>query len=129
MFSTAADLAKFSQSILRAWGGEHVLFEPAQVRHFLTTSCAPNTSWRLGWDTPSIAPNVSHAGDLWPRNNAVGHLGFTGCSLWLSLDHGAYAVLLTNRVHPTRDTSGIRELRRDVMDWVAKALGIASPLR
>jgi hypothetical protein len=31
-------------------------------------------------------------------------------------------VLLTNRVHPTRNGHGIRELRRAVMDGVVRAL-------
>ena len=38
----------------------------------------------------------------WPRTAAVGHLGFTGTSLWLDLARRRWVALLTNRVHPTR---------------------------
>lgn len=44
--------------------------------------------------------------------NTIGHLGFTGTSLWIDLDTGSYAVLLTNRVHPNRNDIRIRKLRQ-----------------
>jgi len=40
-----------------------------------------------------------------------GHLGFTGTSLWIDPDAEAVVVLLTNRVHPTRDNVAIRAAR------------------
>jgi CubicO group peptidase (beta-lactamase class C family) len=40
-----------------------------------------------------------------------GHLGFTGTSLWIDPDAEAVVVLLTNRVHPTRDSVAIRAAR------------------
>ena len=43
--------------------------------------------------------------------SAIGHTGFTGTSLWIDYERDVYAVLLTNRVHPTRDNHGIRALR------------------
>jgi CubicO group peptidase (beta-lactamase class C family) len=64
---------------------------------------------------------VSHAGDRWPRDG-FGHLGFTGCSIWLDPPRDRAVVLLTNRVHPSRAREGIRELRRAVMDGVVAAL-------
>jgi CubicO group peptidase (beta-lactamase class C family) len=42
----------------------------------------------------------------------IGHLGFTGTSLWMDLDRGRFAILLTNRVHPSREDTRIRELRQ-----------------
>jgi CubicO group peptidase (beta-lactamase class C family) len=86
---------------------------------------------RLGWDTPSRTPGVSHAGEKWPREHAIGHLGFTGTSLWLDLARGRYVALLTNRIHPTRDGTAepIKALRRAVADAVVDALdsGGATP--
>ena len=38
------------------------------------------------------------SGRLFSRNS-VGHLGFTGTSLWIDLDQEAIVVMLTNRVH------------------------------
>ena len=94
-------------------------FTTDMVTHFATTSAAPNTTWRLGWDTPSSTPGVSHAGDLWPRTGSIGHLGFTGTSLWLDLPNRRWVALLTNRVHPSRFGSSaedIKALRRAVND-------------
>jgi CubicO group peptidase (beta-lactamase class C family) len=41
----------------------------------------------------------------------VGHLAFTGCSFWLDLEHDLAVVLLSNRVHPTRDNEAIKVFR------------------
>ena len=35
--------------------------------------------------------------------NAVGHLGFTGTSIWIDLERDLHVIVLTNRVHPSRD--------------------------
>jgi CubicO group peptidase (beta-lactamase class C family) len=53
---------------------------------------------------------------------AVGHLGFTGTSLWIDLERDAHVVLLTNRVHPRRDNERIREVRPRVHDAAMEAL-------
>lgn len=63
----------------------------------------------LGWDRTT--PGGSTGDALGPRT--VGHLGFTGCSLWIDPDAGAAYALLTNRVHETRDPPDrIMALRR-----------------
>ncbi|HUH06142.1 MAG TPA: serine hydrolase domain-containing protein [Kofleriaceae bacterium] len=121
LFSTASDLARFARAMIAAARGEPGLFAPAVVRTFISTSAAPETTWRLGWDRPAPLPSQSHAGDLWPRDG-VGHLGFTGCSMWLDPPRGRYAILLTNRVHPSRDKVGILEVRRAYMDAAWRAL-------
>lgn len=54
-------------------------------------------SHRLGWD--GVTPGGSSAGPRWPLDG-VGHLGFTGCSLWLAPRQGVAVALLANRVHP-----------------------------
>ncbi len=122
LFSTAGDLARFAAAMNAAVRGEPGRpFEPERARRVATTPSVPGSTWRLGWDTPSPVPGVSHAGDRWPRDG-FGHLAFTGCSMWLDPPRDRAAVLLTNRVHPTRRGSGIRELRRAVMDAVVAAL-------
>jgi len=125
LFARLGDVASFAQAIVQtAAGVPRGRLVPAVVNQFLTASAAPSTSWRLGWDTPSAIPGVSHAGDRWPRAGAVGHLGFTGTSLWLDLPRQRWVALLTNRVHPTRiDTAEpIKALRRDVGDAVVAML-------
>jgi CubicO group peptidase (beta-lactamase class C family) len=59
-----------------------------------------------------------------PRT-AVGHLGFTGCSLWIDPEHETWIVLLSNRVHPAVPTSDqFRVFRPRVHDAALEALGL-----
>jgi CubicO group peptidase (beta-lactamase class C family) len=64
----------------------------------------------LGFDRVARDGSGSTAWGFSPES--IGHLGFTGTSLWVDLDQGRFAVLLTNRVHPLRSDSRIRDLRR-----------------
>ncbi|MCL4225179.1 MAG: beta-lactamase family protein [Myxococcales bacterium] len=129
LFAPLPDVAAFARALARAPRHRVGRLAPAVVERCFTAAAAPDTSWRLGWDTPSATPGVSHAGDAWPRAHAVGHLGFTGTSLWLDWARGRWAVLLTNRVHPARDrpeAARIKELRREVGDlaWALLERGL-----
>jgi CubicO group peptidase (beta-lactamase class C family) len=55
-------------------------------------------------------------------SRAIGHTGFTGTSLWIDPARDLYVVLLTNRVHPSRDGVGIQDARRALHDAVVTAL-------
>ena len=77
------------------------------------------STWALGWDTPS--PDSSTAGRF-VSQRAVGHLGFTGTSIWIDLERDCHVVLLTNRVHPTRRNDAIRMIRPRLHDAVFEAL-------
>jgi CubicO group peptidase (beta-lactamase class C family) len=73
----------------------------------------PGGTLRAGFDGKS--ESGSSAGErAGPRT--FGHLGFTGTSLWLDPDANAVLVVLTNRVHPTRDNVAIRAARPVVHD-------------
>jgi len=125
LFGTIGDVAGFAAALVdTAAGHARGRWQPEIVRRFLGDAAAPHTSWRLGWDTPSATPGVSHAGDLWPRVAAFGHTGFTGTSLWLDLRRGRWVALLTNRVHPTRHgtADAIKALRRSVGDAAIRLL-------
>lgn len=120
LFARIGDVATFAAAFVDTAAGQpRGRLRTDVVNHFLSTSAAPDTSWRLGWDTPSATPGVSTAGDRWPRVGAVGHLGFTGVSLWLDLPRRRWVTLLTNRVHPTRfgeSAEVIKAVRRQVND-------------
>jgi CubicO group peptidase (beta-lactamase class C family) len=126
LFATIGDVAAFAAAIVHtATGTPRGRFRTDVLTEFANTSAAPGASWRLGWDTPSPTPGVSHAGDRWPRLGSIGHLGFTGTSLWLDLPHRRWVALLTNRVHPTRHGSSaedIKALRRAVNDRATELL-------
>ena len=92
---------------------------PGLMREFWTRHASvPRSTWALGWDTPT--PETSSAGRHISAR-AVGHLGFTGTSLWIDLERDAHVILLTNRVHPRRDNEAIKALRPAVHDAVLEA--------
>jgi CubicO group peptidase (beta-lactamase class C family) len=65
--------------------------------------------------TPRTIGMVSAAGSRAARgvlaDDAAGHTGFTGTSLWLEPRSGRVFVLLTNRVHPTVPSREFQDLR------------------
>jgi serine-type D-Ala-D-Ala carboxypeptidase len=77
------------------------------------------STWALGFDTPS--PAHSSCGDHFSKDS-VGHLGFTGTSFWLDLNREVLVILLTNRVHPTRENSGIKTFRPVIHNLVMEIL-------
>lgn len=100
LFGTVDNVHRLGQMFLDSYiGKEGAPFHTGTVRRFFTRSKrTANKTWALGWDTPS--PKDSLAGSRMSRS-AVGHLGFTGCSIWIDLQHDCVTTLLTNRVHPT----------------------------
>ncbi|HUQ03315.1 MAG TPA: serine hydrolase domain-containing protein [Kofleriaceae bacterium] len=129
LFAPLADVATFARAMAGAPHHGAGRIDAAVAEACFSSSAAPDTSWRLGWDTPSREPGVSHAGDAWPREHAVGHLGFTGTSVWIDHARGRWVVLLTNRVHPSRsrpEAARIKDLRRAVGDlaWALLERGL-----
>jgi CubicO group peptidase (beta-lactamase class C family) len=123
LFSTASDLARFGRQLLRALddGVESRLPVAPSTAHRFTTRQAGLTR-TLGWDAAPGSGGIGRA--LSPR--AFGHTGFTGTSLWLDPERDLFVVLLTNRVNPTRDGTGIAELRRTVHEVAARAMDLPS---
>jgi CubicO group peptidase (beta-lactamase class C family) len=121
LFSTAPDLAKIALTLCRAYRGQSDFLPADIVQRFWTTSAAAHTSWRMGWDTPSSDPGVSHSGDHWPKSG-VGHLGYTGTAWWLAPEQERAVILLTNRVYHSCEPSGIKALRRACMHAICQAL-------
>ena len=72
----------------------------------------------LGWDGRS---EPSSSGRWFPPDS-VGHLGFTGTSLWIAPSEEVVVALLTNRVHPSVEDLRIRSLRPAVHDAVVSNL-------
>lgn len=127
LFSTASDLHRFGYTLLQCSKGVSSFFSPAVIQEFWRIQdCVPHSTRTLGWDTRS--PENSQAGAFFSMNT-VGHLGFTGCSLWIDRDEDIVAVLLTNRVHPQRDNAAIKEFRPLLHDTLHTLLTRPAPLR
>jgi CubicO group peptidase (beta-lactamase class C family) len=104
LFASALDLGRFAEEWLSAARGEGSVLEPADLER--VRSSGGDAPW-LGWRSmDEDRPSILH------------HTGFTGTALWIDPEGGRFALLLTNRVHPSRDGSGIRELRRRFVDLV-----------
>jgi serine-type D-Ala-D-Ala carboxypeptidase len=97
LFGTADDIATYAQAWLKLdsrLGREEVLLE------CIKEQVADGKLRRgLGW---LLKGETSFAGKF-ATEKGYGHTGFTGTSLWLEPEQGWFAVLLTNRVHPTRN--------------------------
>jgi CubicO group peptidase (beta-lactamase class C family) len=125
LFAPADDVLRFAGAVLDAWHGrggealERVL--PGEwLRRFLTRQDGgpAGATWTLGWDTPT--PGVSSSGRHFTPGATVGHLGFTGTSLWIDLAREAVVVMLTNRVHLVAKRSPFK-LRAVVHDLVMES--------
>jgi CubicO group peptidase (beta-lactamase class C family) len=116
LFGTVDGVAAVAEAWLHSSLSGSGLFDSRLVAQFWTKSAVPDSTRALGFDTPS--PRDSQAGGgFGPRT--VGHLGFTGTSLWIDPDRGLTVVLLTNRVHPTRTNDAIKRFRPALHDRVA----------
>jgi beta-glucosidase-like glycosyl hydrolase/CubicO group peptidase (beta-lactamase class C family) len=102
LFSTARDLATYAQTFLNMGTYDHRrVFPRASVATFTRRQDLPAGSGRaLGWDT-------AYESDRWGMFSpgAFGHTGYTGTSLWIDPQRDLFVILLTNRVHPTRENT------------------------
>ena len=120
LFATGRQVWRFAQGLLNGLKGRSWLVSTPTVRTFTTCQGVPvGSTWALGWDTPT--PGKSSAGQYF-SSTAIGHLGFTGTSLWIDPITEVIVVLLTNRVHPSRQREGIRTFRPLIHDAVSRAL-------
>ena len=113
LFSTASEVVALGDAWRRALDSGEWL--PAKIA---SSAVQRRPGGRgLGWDLKS--PEASSAGEKF-GSRSFGHLGFTGCSLWVDPDRGLTAVLLTNRVFFGRDNLGIRSFRPRFHDAAAE---------
>jgi CubicO group peptidase (beta-lactamase class C family) len=118
LFSTAGDLFLFAREIVRARKGEgRVLSRPSAVRMTTPVAQPPGCPWTLGFDTPT--PPRSQAGERAPVG-AVGHLGYTGGSIWIDPAREISVILLTNRVVFGSGNRKLSALRPGIHDAVWK---------
>lgn len=125
VFSTASDLAVFAHMFLNEgkYGGTRIL-EPETV-DLLTENRIPQfpgddhgLGWELqqGWFMDALSSPSSY-----------GHTGYTGTSIVVNPENETIAILLTNRVHPTRETVSTSPTRRIFARTVADAIPVDSP--
>jgi CubicO group peptidase (beta-lactamase class C family) len=117
LFGTAAAVHRLCYQILRALENKAgKVIDPYVIQCFADRN--NGTMRPAGFDSPS-EENAS-SGHFFSKRS-VGHLGFTGTSFWIDPDNGLIAILLTNRVHPSRENVEIRKFRPRIHDLIVPA--------
>jgi CubicO group peptidase (beta-lactamase class C family) len=119
LFGDALGVFQVAQSLMAAYNGsdEGAPFQGSWARRFLSREGPGRRA--LGFDVPS--ETGASCGRHF-SSRTVGHLGFTGTSLWMDLNRAVIVVLLTNRVHPSRSNERIRDFRPRLHDAVMRAV-------
>jgi len=121
LFSTVEDLSRFARMILAGGSLEEVRVLSPQAVQIMTSTQTPSGMQErrgIGWDIDTAFSTPR--GERFPIGS-IGHTGFTGTSMWLDPDSGAYVLLLTSRLHP--DGKGdVRALRKRVATLAARAV-------
>ena len=120
LFSTAEDLAIFAQMMLNGgeYNGVRILGDSTVA---LFTRRAVGTR-ALGWDS---GKGGGAGSGRYLSEQAYGHTGFTGTSMWIDPSRDMFVILLTNRVHAPRarrPAKVISDVRHDLADAAALAV-------
>jgi serine-type D-Ala-D-Ala carboxypeptidase len=118
LFGTGLDVYRLTKHILDSTNGTGGFLPQKIASLFVTRSGTPQSSWAVGWDTPSHPSSSGRF--LSPQS--FGHLGFTGCSIWCDRDRELIVVLLTNRIHPSARNARIRAFRPVIHDLIVREL-------
>lgn len=123
LFGTIAGVLEMGVHLLDQWLGreEHPNYLASDLRLFLKRQGIPGSTWALGFDTPSA---TGSSGGRYLAPTSVGHLGFTGTSFWIDPTRDLVMVLLSNRVHPSRENSRIKQFRPLFHETVMESLGL-----
>lgn len=112
LFSNIDDITRFAHMLVNGGQipGKHPFLSHAAFSSMVRNYTQGLDECRgLGWCIKG--DKVSSGGDI-ISPSSFGHTGFTGTSIWIDTDNDIYINLLTNRVHPTRDNTGIIRFRR-----------------
>lgn len=121
LFGQAEEVGLWALDLARSAAELGGSFQGSIVRDYWKSArFQDGDSWVTGFDTPT--PGGSSAGSL-ISEGAVGHLGFTGTSVWIDPGPGRVVVLLTNRVAaPPAAQQAIKRFRPALHDAVFKVL-------
>ncbi len=121
LFGTAIEVSVLAETLRLTAAGTEIsdLFTSRTVSRFFKRQASGRA---LGFDMPTHPD--SSTGRFF-ADSSVGHLGHTGTSFWIDPEKALVVVLLTNRVHPFRFSTGILPFRTRLHDTVVQALGLA----
>jgi len=113
-----------TELIMDIWLGkkDHPSIARSDLVYFLDKrSGIKGDTWALGFDRPN---RIGASCGKYLSKDSVGHLGFTGTSFWIDPVRELVIVILSNRVHPSRDNELIKEFRPVIHDRIVEWLGL-----
>lgn len=115
LFSTAPDIAIFCQMILNKGFYNGKQYIKSSTIDEWTRKQTMQSSRGLGWDTNDEGETAA-----WKKFSftSIGHTGFTGTSLFIDKERNLFAIILTNRVYPTRDNNKLTKIRHIIHDSI-----------
>lgn len=119
LFGNVKGVLSLCETILDQWQGRG---QPCSWSGMLEQGLQKqysNNTWCLGFDSPSAEGS---SGGNFISSKSVGHLGYAGTSFWIDPEKELVMVLLTNRVHPTRNNTKIRQFRPYFHNQIIKKL-------
>lgn len=121
LFSTAADVARYTRMILQGGELEGVrVLQPETVKRMTAVHTPPALVDKraLGWD---VDTRYSKPRGGFPVGTSFGHTGFTGTCLWIDPGSNAFFVFLSSRLHETDRDSDVRKVYEKLGREAAKA--------
>jgi len=120
LFAIGGDIYIFAKEILEIFRGREGMIPKEILEKFIKRQeIVKHSSRALGWDTPS---RIFSTSGRYFSNESIGHTGFTGVSLWIDLKREIIVILLSNRVHPTRENQTFNRFRPYIHDIVMEEL-------
>lgn len=125
LFSTLSEVQALVRLLLRCLAGRSSFLRAETLSAFIRRQAlVPGSSRALGWDTPSTGATCGRHFSA----RAFGHTGFTGTSIWIDPEDERFVVLLSNRVHPTRENNQFLQLRPHLHDLAMESMVQSAPI-
>jgi len=121
LFSDINDLSQFVRMLLN-YGtlDKEKIYSELTIKTMISNwTESKNENRALGWD---LRDNFRSSGGILLSDQAFGHTGFTGTSIWIDPVLNIGIIFLTNRVHPSRDNVQIISLRPRLHNLIVSTL-------
>lgn len=120
LFSNIFDLEHYVQMILNYGKYQNCTFLEEQYINDMFTNFSPKYQIPRGIGFLTFASDSLFS--LLNSTKTIAHTGFTGTSMLIDLENQIAIILLSNRIHPTRDNTKILSWRREFHAFVMKCI-------
>lgn len=126
LFSNVMDINIFVEELVKSLIEQSNFIEKDIIERFICLNLSYvqpeyKGDFVLGWDRPS--KKNSQAGRMF-SSNTIGHLAYTGCSLWIDLERDLWIILLSNRLYPSSTNEKIKGFRSKIHDKILQELDV-----